>query len=109
MSDDAIYQGRRGINGRIEVTVDGEPLPPRLDLRNHSPLGFEWGYAGSGPAQLSLAILAREVGDELAMSHYMEFKRRRVEHFGFLYWELRGVEVRRFVERSPGEAKDLPF
>ncbi len=34
------------------------PLGPRLDLANHSPDGFSWGYGGSGPAQLALAILA---------------------------------------------------
>lgn len=34
------------------------PLPMRLDLRNHSPTGFEWGYGGSGPAQLALALAA---------------------------------------------------
>jgi hypothetical protein len=38
------------------------PLPIRLDLRNHSPTGFEWGYRGSGAAQLSLAILADYIG-----------------------------------------------
>ena len=32
---------------------DPRPLDPRLDLRRHSPDGFEWGYAGSGPAQLA--------------------------------------------------------
>jgi hypothetical protein len=32
-------------------------LPLRLNIRNHSPTGFAWGYGGSGPAQLSLAIL----------------------------------------------------
>lgn len=24
-------------------------LDPRLDIRNHSPSGFAWGYSGSGP------------------------------------------------------------
>lgn len=36
----------------------GVELPLRLDLVNHSPTGFSWGYGGSGPAQLALAILA---------------------------------------------------
>jgi hypothetical protein len=27
-------------------------LPMRLELANHSPTGFEWGYGGSGSAQL---------------------------------------------------------
>jgi hypothetical protein len=29
----------------------------------HSPDGFEWGYAGSGPADLALAILADHFGE----------------------------------------------
>ena len=32
------------------------------DIRNHSPSGFNWGYGGSGPAQLALAILADFLG-----------------------------------------------
>jgi hypothetical protein len=34
------------------------PLPLYAQIRNHSPSGFEFGYNGSGPAQLALAILA---------------------------------------------------
>jgi hypothetical protein len=34
------------------------PLALRLDIVNHSPTGFAWGYSGSGAAQLSVAILA---------------------------------------------------
>ncbi len=50
-------------------------LPARLDLWNHSPLGFEWGYAGSGPAQLALALLADCTGDEgLAVRRHQDFK-----------------------------------
>lgn len=55
------YEGQRE-EGGCRVVKHGrkgdEPLPLRLDLANHSPTGFEWGYAGSGPAQLALAILA---------------------------------------------------
>jgi hypothetical protein len=46
---------------RVDVedeTGAATPLNPRNDLCNHSPNGFEWGYEGSGPAQLALAILA---------------------------------------------------
>jgi hypothetical protein len=63
------YVGMR-INGSVQVYVhhsDGcfTPLKPRYDLRNHSPDGFEWGYAGSGPAQLALAILADALDDDV--------------------------------------------
>jgi hypothetical protein len=44
----------------------GAALPPRLDLWKHSPAGFAWGYGGSGPAQLALAILADHLGDDKA-------------------------------------------
>lgn len=50
------------------------PLPLRLDLRDHSPTGFQWGYGGSGPAQLALAILADYLGDEQALEIYQSFK-----------------------------------
>lgn len=57
------YMGRRDGRGDAIVEVlDGNggriPLPLRLDLVNHSPTGFEWGFGGSGPAQLALALLA---------------------------------------------------
>lgn len=53
------------------------PLPLRLDLANHSPTGFSWGYAGSGPAQLALALLVDFTEDErLSLKIYQEFKDR---------------------------------
>jgi hypothetical protein len=54
-------------------------LPVRLDLANHSPDGFAWGYGGSGPSQLSLALLVDALGngktaEELALAFYQQFK-----------------------------------
>lgn len=74
----SIYKGTRTPQGCV-VTVDGEPLDPRLDLYNHSLTGFEWGFAGSGPAQLALAILAHHYrespsGDGIAIKLYQSFK-----------------------------------
>jgi len=55
----------------------GEPINPRFDLANHSPTGFCWGYGGSGPAQLALAILADYLkDDQRARSLYQGFKDR---------------------------------
>ena len=54
-------------------------LDPRLDLANHSPTGLSWGYAGSGPAQLALALLAHATGyDKRALKNYQTFKARVV-------------------------------
>lgn len=77
------------------VTVDGVRLDPEHSkaLYNHSPDGFAWGYAGSGPAQTALGILLHVVGEELALRHYQEFK---VEHVAT--WEQKPFEVEIDVE-----------
>ncbi len=51
----------------VEVVTGSKrlrPLNPRNDLWDHSPDGFAWGYAGSGPAQLALALAADVLGDD---------------------------------------------
>ena len=53
-----------------------QPLNMRLDLWDHSPSGFEWGYGGSGPSQLALALAADALGDgprALAMHQRLKF------------------------------------
>ena len=86
------YLGRREEDG-VRVVREGEdgtsgPLPTRLDLRNHSPTGFEWGYGGSGPAQLALALLADALGDERAQAAYQPFKFQVVARFPHPGWEI---------------------
>ena len=47
-----------------EVLLDGDYLMPNKSqaVINHSPDGFSWGYNGSGPAQLALAIILELTG-----------------------------------------------
>ena len=46
-------------------------------LKNHSPDGFNWGYSGSGPAQLVLAILLEVTNDEeIALRYYHDFEQQ---------------------------------
>lgn len=62
-----------------EVRVDGTilELEPSLKVYNHSPDGFSWGYAGSGPAQLALAILLRAgLSPHEAIHFHQDFKRQ---------------------------------
>jgi len=57
---DVVIKGKRVGQDRIVVIKSDSiaaPLNPRNDLVNHSPDGFNWGYSGSGPLQLSFAIL----------------------------------------------------
>ncbi len=59
-----------------EVYVNGQFLDPRPSwkIHNHSPDGFNWGYGGSGPAQLSLAILMKFMPANVAQRLYQSFK-----------------------------------
>lgn len=58
------------------VWINGVELHPArsLKVRNHSPTGFSWGYGGSGPAQLALAILLEYFPEAVALHSYQDFK-----------------------------------
>ena len=77
-----IYRGYRDSSGQGPqfVTKDDDLLMtgPSQKVWNHSS-DFNWGYGGSGPAQLALAILLDVTGDEdLASRHHQAFKREFV-------------------------------
>jgi len=78
LSTETVYRGRRDptapVGDGCTVTVDGELLDCRYDLLSASPSGFEWGYGGSGPAQLAIALLAHAYDDEYACENYQLLK-----------------------------------
>ena len=65
--------------GEVLITVNGAPLDWRssLALRNHSPTGPAWGYGGSGPALLALAILLAVTDAATAERFYEKFQMER--------------------------------
>lgn len=74
-------------------------LDPRLNLRSHSPCGFAWGYSGSGPAQLALAILADASSDETALMWYQLFKSEVIASLDAgSEWVLSQTEVLRWLK-----------
>jgi len=75
------------------VTVDGTPLDYRFDLLSASPSGFEWGYGGSGPAQLAIAILAHAYSDEFAKSNYQRLKDRIISELPEDGWSLNTTDL----------------
>ena len=96
---DVVYRGikNRACGGQLVTrTEDGktEVLKPELSLKvwNHSPTGFSWGYGGSGPAQLALALLLDASEDEkLASFFHQAFKWEFVAKWGE-EWSIRKVE-----------------
>ena len=89
------------------------PLEPSLKLVNHSPDGFEWGYPGSGPAQLALAILLHHFSQDpnvvpeyrkaLAIALHQPFKRAYIERLPREAgtWTLTTTELNDLISAMP--------
>jgi hypothetical protein len=96
------YYGTRSDQGcEVVVELDGasRPLDLRLDLRCHSPTGAEWGYSGSGPAQLALALAADVLGDdERAQEVYQRLKFKLVGGLPREGWVLTEDRVRAVID-----------
>lgn len=80
---------------------DGETteLSPALSqkLRLHSPDGFQWGYLGSGPAQLALALLLDITSSpETAQDYYQEFKADVVAHWD-VEWSITSGDILEWI------------
>lgn len=94
-----IFHGKRK-RSISKVTVNGEPLQLRLEMRSHSPTGFAWGYSGSGPAQLSLAILCECTGSSIAHHYYQDFKRELIAAIHDDEWAMTEGDVRDWLKAS---------
>lgn len=93
---------RHAKSGRTSVSYQEggriKPLSPRADLHNHSD-GFQWGYAGSGPAQLALALIANSTGDdELALRVYQQFKAEYIALIRDDNWSISAGEIVGWIE-----------
>lgn len=91
-----------GVRGEMQgnlVYLDGAWLDPApsIKLRNHSPDGFEWGYGGSGPSQLALAICLKLLDQEDALRIYQQFKFKVVAGLPKDGFELDLLEVQEIV------------
>lgn len=92
----ATYQGVQA----HAVYKDGEPFSHEasLKLANQSPSGFSWGYGGSGPAQLALALLYDVTGDaQVSLRTYQEFKWAFVSQWGET-WEISSERIQEWVD-----------
>lgn len=94
----------------MEKLPNHEQLTPHRSLKvaNHSPTGFEWGYGGSGPAQLALALLLNYTDDEeFALTHYTQFKNEVVSQLECAgpndRWRLTGGEIEAVVGAEADE------
>jgi hypothetical protein len=77
-------------DGRVATNVE------RLVIR-HSPSGFEWGYGGSGPADLALNILLMFTDADTADRLYQDFKWQFVAKLPPEGGVIKGDDIRAWI------------
>ena len=99
------YVGSRHNGNAIVSVVDAKTkcasmLDAGYRYVNHSPTRFEWGYLGSGPAQLAFAILLDHCGEAgPALLWYQDFKEQVIANFLSNSWELTSEEIETALDR----------
>ena len=76
-----------GVVAKVVAELQEYPLP---HIVCHSPTGFETGYAGSGPSDLALAILADHFGegDRQVREGLGDRASRAVQLYGLFKWDF---------------------
>ena len=98
-ADDAVLVCSR-IDGDTQFIIknpNGPAVPFVQALVKHSPTGMEWGYGGSGPADLALNILALFVDPREAARLHQDFKWASVAGWQRDHVEFTLGQVRAFV------------
>jgi len=86
---------RKGTGSDVKVTVNNKQLKHYI---YHSPTGFNWGYGGSGPADLARSILWDHLGKEPAHSLYQDFKFHFVSGWKDT-WEITSEEIQNWIDK----------
>ena len=86
-----------------KVCIDGVELSPARSqaIWNHSPDGFAFGYGGSGPAQLALALLLEfGLDDDVAQKHHQDFKWAVIAKLPREDFEIDGEVVEAWIKEN---------
>ena len=107
------YHGFRDIhkNPFVTYTLEGSfsaLLSPEDSwvVNKHSPDGFEWGYRGSGPAQLALALLLEHYRNGVPEKYYQEVKSILIGALPEDGWSMDETEIRDTVEEVKEKLKN---
>ncbi len=101
------YKGVRSPQG-CAVTVDDQPLDPRMDLGRASDGGFEWGYEGAGPRRLALALLADHCSDaQQAFDNYPIFTETVIAEFKGDEWSMTSDQIQAALDQVVVVPMDL--
>jgi hypothetical protein len=98
------------VHTRVSVHLsNGDPVEVLLPhVVHHSSTGFEWGYHGSGPADLALSILAYTLGETTTVSTWIRAG-APVREAPFESWQLHQAFKREVVAGLEHDRWTLPI
>tara|TARA_Y100000310_G_C20614302_1_gene779779 strand:+ start:685 stop:1068 length:384 start_codon:yes stop_codon:yes gene_type:complete len=104
------YHGFRNMNKVPIVSFtygenSAEILTPEKswEINKYSPDGFEWGYSGSGPRQLALALLLEHYNKKIAKKLSLEFLKNVVSFFDEENWLMSEEDICAFVDSDKND------
>jgi hypothetical protein len=66
----------------------------------HSPTGLEFGYAGSGPAELALNTLLQFTDKETALKLHQDFKFQFIANMPEMGGTISADEIKKFIKKG---------
>ena len=87
-------------DGKVVSSEDLDPKPSQ-EIINHSPNGFNWGYSGSGPAQLALGLLLDITQDrDVAKFLYHTFKNEVIAKIEHEEWQMYDHTIKAWIRKK---------
>ena len=98
-----IVRGQRYSTNHAAITIDGQRLnwQDSLALRHHSQTGIEWGFPGSGPMQLALALLLEATDQDTALRYYIRFRDGVIARIATDSWATTTADLAKWLQQRP--------
>lgn len=103
--DGAVLAGEGTVHAQV-CPVQGAPYDLPHIVR-HSPTGFEYGYGGSGPADLALSMLTVVLGPERADVLYMRFRSERIAPESGKSWSMKAETIREWAAHAEAALREI--
>nr|WP_321265575.1 DUF6166 domain-containing protein [uncultured Sulfurimonas sp.] len=98
MRNNHVFKGHKTLLGSRYVTYAEVELPLKYELFPKSKDGFDWGYNGSSPMQLSFSILHQLSNTEFATEHAPQFCQEIIRTLTTRDWILKANDVLEWIK-----------
>jgi len=106
MEPTGLFKGFINEDGSKVVYFNDRELDPRFDIFNLTRDGFDWGYNGTAPMQLSVAMLAQATSVKNAKRYKTQFMHEKLVKLAQNRWNMPLSEIsawlkQKYLEENP--------